>query len=405
MKVPRQLVVSGVAALVSIAVLAVIVVRQNRDVQRRLAVQVAAKPVPGGAVFREKGCGSCHGPTAGGTSAGPALRDRKSLAGLPQLVIAMWNHAPRMWEQMQAQKLPYPSLSYEEMSQLVSYVYISGYADNGGDSKRGQKVFDERKCAACHLGTAGQNGGAPALVSIAQAEDPLAWTQTMWNHASAMQARMRSKGIQWPKFQASEMRDLFAYVRDARGGQDEQPPDIQGDPDQGWELFQKKGCIRCHAISSSADRMAANLGPDRQLPPTLSEFGAALVNHFPEMKAAMNSGNAPMPTFENHDVTDLAVFIYGLHYLEPSGSAQIGKSVFNWRGCSRCHGNDAMGTRAGPGLRGRTRTYTAVRLATDLWRHGQRMYQNNREQGQEWPTLEVSDIGHLLTFLNTSHEP
>ena len=109
-----------------------------------------------------------------------------------------------------------------------------------------------------------------------------------------------------------------------------------------------------------------------------------------------------MPRFDAHDVTDMAVFLYSLHYLEPSGSPLVGKSVFAWRGCSRCHGQEAQGTAAGPPLRGGRQAYTAVRLATDLWRHGGRMYHDGRQQGQPWPTLQDSDIGHLLTFLNLS---
>ncbi|HYL12638.1 MAG TPA: c-type cytochrome [Terriglobales bacterium] len=402
MKIPRQIAIWGSAAVLSLVVLFFIVVGQNREAQRRWAVQVTAKPVAGSVVFRNKGCATCHGATANGTVSGPGLRQRESPPGLPQLVTAMWNHAPRMWQAMESRHLPYPTLSYEETSQLVSYLYVSGYLDNGGDSERGEKLFQARKCGQCHRDSSDGEDRARPLNAMAEANDPLLWTQALWNHASVMQAKMQSMGIAWPKFQASDLRDLFAYVRHMSQSPEDDPPDLAGDPDRGWALFQQKGCIRCHAVSAGPGRIGPSLGAERELPPTFSEFGAALLNHFPEMQNAMQAEKTGVPRFEDHDMMDVAVFLYSLHYLEPTGSPQIGKSIFSWRGCSRCHGENAEGTNEGPALRGRAKTYTAVRLATNLWAHGERMYQNSQKDGQPWPTLQDSDIGHLLTFLNTS---
>lgn len=399
---PRPIAMWGSAAVLSIVILFLVVGRQSREAQRRWAVQVTAKPLAGSVVFRNKGCATCHGVAANGTASGPGLRQRESLSGLPQLVTAMWNHAPRMWQAIASKQLPYPTLSYEETSQLVSYLYVSGYLDNGGDLQRGERLFEARKCGQCHSSSSDPERTARPVGRMAEADDPLSWTQALWNHASDMQAKMQSMGIAWPKFQASDLRDLFAYVRHMRQSPGDDPPDVAGDPDRGWALFQQKGCIHCHLVASGGGRIGPNLGADRELPPTFSEFGAALLNHFPEMQNAMQAEKTGVPRFEHHDMMDVAVFLYSLHYLEPTGSLQIGKSIFSWRGCSRCHGEDADGTNLGPALRGRAKTYTAVRLATNLWAHGERMYQNSQEDGRPWPTLEDSDIGHLLTFLNTS---
>ena len=403
MRIPRQLVVWASAAILSLAILFIVMRWQHRYVQRRVAVQVAARPAAGSAIFRAKGCATCHGTSANGSSSGPSLRDSQSLTTLPRLVTAMWNHAPHMWEEMQARQLPYPTLSYDETAQLVTYLYMSAYADGAGDVDRGQHLFVERKCAECHEETA--RTSSPSLLAISDADDPLSWTQVLWNHAPAMQQKIDSKGGAWPIFHASDMRDLFAYVRSTRGLPADDPPDIAGDPNRGWELFQQKGCLRCHAFSATSPNGARSFGADRPLPPTFSEFGANLLNHFPRMKNAFASEKSPLPRFENHDVADIAVFIYSLHYLEPTGSPQVGKSIFGWRGCSQCHGDNAEGTTFGPPLRGRGQVYTAVRLATSLWAHGGRMYRSTQHRGQPWPVLQDADVGHLLTFLNTSPEP
>lgn len=402
MKVPRPLAIWSVVALSSVVVLAFALWRQNKDVRRRSSLRVATSTAAGSEVFQAKGCATCHGPNAAGTPAGPALRQSRSLASLPQLVTAMWNHAPRMWEEMRVKNLEYPTLTYEETSHLIAYLYISGYADNNGDEARGQALFETNQCGRCHNSEPARQGG-PTLRSIADAGDALTWTQALWNHSSAMRSRMRAQGIPWPRFQPSDMRDLFAYVRKA-GNVKEDASELHGDPDRGWQLFQQKGCITCHSISSETSRIGPNLGPERALPPTFSEFGAAMLNHFPQMENAVHKEKADLPIFENHEMSDVAVFLYTLHYLEPTGSPQIGKSIFAWRGCSRCHGDNGEGTRLGPALRGRGRAYTAARVATDLWAHGERMYESNRKDGQDWPTLQNSDIGHLLTFLNLSPE-
>ena len=399
MKFPPQLAIWGAAAVISLVALGLVIHHQRREIRTRVAVQVATRPASGGVVFRDKGCATCHGEYAAGTEFGPPLRNKRSLTSLPRLVTAMWNHAPHMWQAMEVRHLPYPALTYEEMSQLMTYLYISGYADGSVDIKRGERLFEERRCSECHGTDSGS--GAPSLQTLSDAEDLLSWTQTLWNHASKMQATMQRKAISWPGFHANDVRDLFAYVRHIRNLPEDYPPGVSGDPDRGWTLFQKKGCIRCHSVSSEASG-ASSFGADRQLPPTLSEFGAALLNHFPTMETAMGSHKIAPPQFENHDLADIAVFLYSLHYLEPSGSPQIGRSIFAWRGCNQCHGDDAEGASSTPALRGRGQVYTAVRLATSLWAHGGQMYDSTQKSHQPWPNLQDSDIGHLLTFLNTS---
>ena len=404
MKVPRQLAIWGTTALMSLASLGLVMQWQRHEIQNRVAVQVATKPITGSAVFHNKGCTNCHGIAGAGTESGPSLRNSRSLTSLPRLITTMWNHAPHMWREMETRHLPYPALSYQEMSQLMTYLYISGYLDGDADWERGERFFAERKCADCHNRRSARGENVRFMPTVADAEDPLSWTQALWNHASAMQVEMQSSGMEWPRFQGNDLRDLSAYFRHLGSLPEGYPSDVTGDPDRGWVLFQQKGCIRCHSVSSEAGLLGPNLGADHQLPPTFSEFGAALLNHFPDMERVAESKNLLPPQFANHDVADIAIFLYSLRYLEPTGSPQIGKSVFAWRGCNRCHGDNGEGNSSGSMLRGRGHVYTAVRLATALWAHGGRMYESTQANGQPWPALQDSDIGHLLTFLNTSPE-
>ncbi len=396
------------AAVAALVVFVVILRFQYQTTQNRFAIAVSPQPSQGNAVFRAKGCAKCHGETAAGTALGPALRHRA--ASLPQLVTAMWNHAPRMYEAMNQAKLPYPTLSYDEAGQLVAYLYLTGYSDEPGDALRGKELFVSKQCARCHTAQ-GNPGGAASVEQLAAADSPITWTQALWNHASEMESRLAQAGIAWPHFQANELRDLYAYARQAAGksGADMAVP--AADPDRGWQVFQEKYCINCHSLRKSASFVEASaggerhvgpvLGADGKLPPTFSQFGEAMLNHFPDMNRAMRAAGQAPPRFESQEVVDLAVFLYSLHYQEPAGAPQVGASIFTWRGCADCHGARAEGAARGPALRGRGQPYTAVRLATNLWGHGAKMYEQSRKAGQTWPLLQESDVGDLLSFLNT----
>ena len=390
-------------ALVALLLLLFAMNRQSDVIQRSTATQVAARPAEGITLFRSKGCATCH---SGGQQTGagaPELRQLPSASTLPRLVAALWNHAPRMLESMHARHVPYPDLSYEEAGQLVAYLYLQGYNDGPGDADRGRQLFAAKHCIGCHNAGGPGAGSGPSLAAMTVPSTALIWTQVLWNHASNMQASMQRQGIAWPKFRENELRDLFAYVQQS-GRAAAGDPMSEGDPDRGWKVFQEKGCGACHGLTREQGQIGAQFGPDHNLPPTYAQFGAAMLNHFPEMQRAMDMQRTPPPSFHAQEMQDLAVFLYSLHYLEPSGSPQVGASVFTWRGCAQCHGSEAEGGRLGPPLRGRGQTYTAVRLAADLWRHGASMYEKSQTTGQPWPTLQESDIGNLLSFLNTPLE-
>jgi mono/diheme cytochrome c family protein len=389
-----------ILASAALVMLVTILVWQEQAISRRSITYMAPQPVAGALVFREKGCASCHGSNGSGGKA-PSLRGQESLSNLSQLITAMWNHAPRMWQAMEEQKLGYPRLTYAETGQLVSYLFFSRYADQSGDVDRGRALFKAQHCVLCHSIKSVGGNRASDLAASHSVENPIAWTQALWNHASKMQLALDHEGLQWPTFKADEMRDLFAYVRQSSGYSGAEFPFPATDPDEGWKVFQAKGCIQCHSLSGTVPSAGPTLGGAHSLPPSFSEFGAVMLNHLPKMRAMMDARGQAVPIFAESEMSDLMGFIYGLHYVEPSGVASVGESVFGWRGCAQCHGEHAEGLRAGPRLRGRGQTYTATRLATDLWRHGDTMYRQSRSSERPWPMLHDGDIGNLLAFLNS----
>jgi mono/diheme cytochrome c family protein len=319
-----------------------------------------------------------------------------------KLVTQMWNHAPRMWEQVRSSKMAYPRFSAEEMANLFAYLYVTCYEDESGDAARGKLLFARKGCIRCHSVGDTEGKVGPNLRDIRPVDTPIFWSQTMWNHAPAMESHMRELNMPWPRFKGEEMNDLLAYVRQERAGPQREFELLPANPRQGWTLFRQKGCISCHAIRGEGGTAGPDLGSDRPLPRTLTQVAGQMWNHSPEMWATMKAKGMERPTFEGPEMADLIAFLYSARYFELGGTPLIGQELFNERKCGRCHGTDARGGEFGPSLRKGDRLLTPVNLAQALWAHGPRMYAKAQELGLGWPTLNEGDLSHLLAFLNSS---
>jgi cytochrome c2 len=150
----------------------------------------------GDQVFESKGCVKCHVGEL-------ALENRLHNMTLTDIAVDMWNHAPRMMQTP-------PSLSPDEMRQLLSYLWMRQFVYPGGSIADGKKTFTERRCAECHL--AGTNG-APQLPGQARKYSEVAIIAALWRHGPQMLFRMKQAGIGWPRFgKPEEMANLIAYL-------------------------------------------------------------------------------------------------------------------------------------------------------------------------------------------------
>ncbi len=173
-------------------------------------------PKRGEALFAGKRCLECHSVRGHGGKVGPDLATQVS-GSLMRIAGAMWNHGPRMWTKMQERGIEVPSLSTEEMSDLVSYLYFLQFIDPPGDPRRGQAVYRDKRCGSCHE-AAGPKRVAPQLVEVAEnLKTPLAVITAMWNHAGRMTEIMVEENVAWPVLKGGEMADLIAYLVGAPG--------------------------------------------------------------------------------------------------------------------------------------------------------------------------------------------
>lgn len=347
--------------------------------------------------FFDKGCVRCHAVLGEGGKRAPDLaRAPSGHLSAADLVGAMWNHAPQMWEKMRQEKVPSPAFTESEMSNLFAFLYSVRSMGEPGDAERGRQLLFEKRCLECHA-VAGQGGRAgPDLRDWASFRNPVSWIQAMWNHAPAMQALMRERGLPWPEFQGNEVADLIAYIRTQTTGTRRHVYLQPASPEAGRVLFRRKGCAACHGLRGTTGR-APDLGT-RALPRTVSQFAGLMWNHSPAMWASMQAANVPRPQFSNKEMADLIAYLFAERYFEASGHSQRGARVFEVKGCGSCHAPDGRG--AGPPLASWQGRITPMALATALWNHGPVMLEQMREQEMPWPLFQPGEMVDLMEFLN-----
>jgi mono/diheme cytochrome c family protein len=147
-------------------------------------------------IFEAKGCAKCHVGKL-------ALEDRLQNMTLTDIAVDMWNHAPRMVK-------PTPSLTEEEMRELLSFLWMRQFVYPKGSIARGRQVFQSRRCADCH---AGGTNGAPQLPGQAKHYSEVSIISAIWGHGPQMLFRMKQAKIPWPRFKdPQELGDLLAYL-------------------------------------------------------------------------------------------------------------------------------------------------------------------------------------------------
>ena len=355
---------------------------------------IPGDPKAGMRVFFDKGCAKCHSALGeGGRSAPDLARAPAGHLSSAELLAAMWNHAPEMWEKMRIEGVAPPKFAEPEMADLFAFLYSVRSLDEPGDADRGRRLLQEKRCLECHgVGTEG-NRKAPDLLKWAAYKNPVSWIQAMWNHAPAMQSVMSARGVKWPVFEGSDVPDLIAYIRRAAPIGAKPTYLRPADTEAGRKVFFDKGCATCHAISGG-NRTAPDLR-SRALPRTLGQFAAAMWNHAPAMRASMQIQNIARPQFTNKEMADLIAYLFAERYFEPAGSVARGARLFDSKGCGACHHSGG----AGPDLAGSSLSPTHI--ATALWNHGPVMFQTMQQQRMGWPRFQPGEVIDLIEFLGS----
>ncbi len=365
---------------------------------RSSAYFVPGDPKKGMKLFFEKGCASCHSVLGEGGKRAPDLaRFPSGHLNVAQLVAAMWNHAPEMWEKMELEGHAPPHFTPEEMTDLFSFLYSVRSFDEPGSAERGRRVMQEKRCATCHSVEAPGGRAGPNLSAWAAYRNPVVWAQAMWNHAPQMQQVMASRGFTWPDFSGTEMADLIAYIQ----SQTPSTPSVHLSlpvAARGARLFETKGCARCHG----SDRLQK--GPrlaGKGFPQTLGQFAGLMWNHSPQMWARMQAEGIPRPQFTPGEMADLIAYLFSERFLDARGSSPRGQQVFRTKGCADCHSGSGIGKPLGADPAAWKEKLAAIDLATAMWNHGPVMLETMKKAKLSWPRFQEDEVSDLLEFLRT----
>lgn len=353
-------------------------------------------PMRGQSLFVAKGCVECHAVRGAGGRIGPDLGRTAVKGSFYEIASALWNHSQAMGDKMKEFRLVRPSFREDELADLLAFLYFLNYFDEPGDPEVGKVLFAQKHCIQCHgLGKQGGIAG-PRLDALPRGGSPLRIAQDLWNHGPAMVPTIRRMGLDIPKFNGSEIIDLFAYLRSQGQRQATREFRSAGDPARGKRLFKEKGCSRCHSVLEKGPDIGPDLGKG-ELRGSVTQLAGRMWNHWPAMTEAMGALGMALPTFKGEDVADLFAFLFVSRYDGRPGDLSRGGIVYRQKGCVVCHGPAGAGGN-GPSLRTATGE-PKERIAQRMWNHAPQMHEKMGARQIPWPRLEPDELASLLALL------
>ena len=340
-------------------------------------------------VFITKKCNTCHSIWGEGGKEGPELGTLpESYVSQSQFAALMWNHCPRMFRKIAAQKILPPKMDKPEMADLFAFLYFIRYMDEPGNPQTGKMLLETKHCSKCHPVLKKETKGdlSPWGMNI----NATLWAQMMWNHVPQMEQEMKKKGLPLVEFKGSEMADIIADTR-SLSSKIEKVNLSPGNLQSGKKLFTQKGCIQCHPPQGEL-----SLSEKKDCPRTLAQLTGMMWNHSFEMLKGMKEKGMEYPTFSPQEMADLVAYLFSCKYFDEPGDPERGKNVFTKKQCNLCH---AKGTKM-PNLSGLKGQISPIFMAQAMWNHGPEMLEKMRKAKVPWTKIDVKEMADLMEYLN-----
>jgi mono/diheme cytochrome c family protein len=354
-------------------------------------------------VFAKKGCGGCHALRGFGPITGPDLGRTTSGTGFYDVGAAMWNHLPRMGEQMRAERIERPTLTPLDVENVIAFVFTARYFDELGDGRVGQRLFTSKRCVTCHsiAGAGGKVG--PPLDALKRANSPVLVATAMWNHGPEMAEVMKAQGVTRPTFKGRELVDIIAYiVQAAKDTPGDTAQVVPGTPSTGQAVFVQKQCITCHRVGETGGTVGPDLGKSAQHI-SLTDFAARMWNHGPAMWAKMKERNVAVPKLSGQEMADVLAFLYTKHYFDTRPNAARGGQLVRERGCTACHAVRGQGGKTAADFATSTVVGSPASVIAAMWNHSARMETTADTKSVAWPVLTGAELGDIATYLVSLH--
>ena len=332
--------------------------------------------------FQAQQCVTCHSVKGQGANKAPDLGRRFDRDYTPAGIAArMWDHAPIMWAQMNAQSMPLPKVGTEQAANLFAFFYSVRYFEKPGEAERGKRVFEAKHCAECHSITGTSVG--PPVDQWASLSDPVVLVHRMWNHADTMKREMATRKIQWPELTSQDLDDLMVYLQNLPQTKGARLEFSLPTSDDGAALFEQKGCAGCHTGSLSLEN---RLGDS-----TLNDVAVALWNHAPKMQESH-------PELSLTEMRAILGYVWARQFFQTRGDAERGHKVFDGKKCAVCHNDPSSDA---PALSKPAQPYSSIAMVAVLWQHGPNMLHRMQEKHIAWPQLSPADMVNLIAYLNS----
>jgi cytochrome c2 len=162
-------------------------------------------PEKGSGVFGRLGCRSCHNPSRPAAWAEfLRLSNARSAAGNGAMLLG---HLPTL-----GGRAALRPISEEDMADLLAYLSLAGAQLPGGDAQKGRRVFERKRCVACHALPGKQPGIGPDVENMPLVQDPYTVAALMLRHARNMTIAVKLEHLPWPQMQSGELLDLYAFL-------------------------------------------------------------------------------------------------------------------------------------------------------------------------------------------------
>jgi cytochrome c2 len=190
-----------------------------------------------------------------------------------------------------------------------------------------------------------------------------------------------------------------------RSSSAQQSAELSRDPLAGSQVFESKGCSKCHSVNGLGGTGGPDLGRIQE-GRTFHELAATLWNHVPLMGAGMAEQGIEYPEMTAAEAANLVGFLVTLDYFDAPGDVTIGMHLFTHKKCFVCHRVGDYGGDAAHSLDFAGQYGSPILVAAAMWNHGAPMAEAMRERGVVRPTFQGSELTDLISYIeSTARQP
>jgi cytochrome c2 len=244
--------------------------------------------------------------------------------------------------------------------------------------------------------------GAPGLDKFPRDMSPIFLSQGLWNHGLTIFSQMSQIGLKWPKLRGTEIMDLLKYIWSEAKGAKEGPSFKFGNPREGKEIFDEKGCNKCHSVHNEGAKMSEDLGKiAKTFYTSSSQIASSMWNKGPTMLAKISQIQSESPKFTYKEMADLLTYLYFLRFIDEPGDPKKGRSLFSEKKCSTCHDIDKISGRLMHIDLSKYENAPQTEIVASIWNHSIEIYNATVQQGIPWPQFKKGEMADLLEFIRT----